>query len=246
MKLTLLGTSHGVPADNRYTSCYMLEVGENIYIFDAGAPVMDLLLRRGKDLTKVKALFNTHFHGDHIFGAIPMISLFNWYFKETDIDIYLPDEKSKNAVIGFIGATDSTPIGERVRLHSYESGVMFDDGVIKVTAVPTEHFHDMEKKSNAFLIEADGKSVLYTGDMSQHLAHDDFPKIAYDRYIDIILSECAHFAPEKLAESMEKVDTDLFIVSHIWPLDKIEKFESMADKFDFELLIAEDDDEIEF
>ena len=30
MNLTMLGTSHGVPSAERYTSGYMLEVGENI------------------------------------------------------------------------------------------------------------------------------------------------------------------------------------------------------------------------
>ena len=60
MNLTMYGTSHGVPSDIRYCSCYMLEVGENIYIFDGGAPVIDLLLREGKDLSKVKAFFCSH------------------------------------------------------------------------------------------------------------------------------------------------------------------------------------------
>ena len=33
MNLTMLGTSHGVPSAERYTSSYMIEVGGNIYIF---------------------------------------------------------------------------------------------------------------------------------------------------------------------------------------------------------------------
>ena len=92
MKLTLLGTSHGVNASDRYTSCYMLQAKDNVYIFDGGAPVIDLLLRRNIDLTKVKAFFNTHLHGDHMYGIVPVISLFNWYFKDTDIDAYFAED----------------------------------------------------------------------------------------------------------------------------------------------------------
>ena len=246
MKLTLLGTSHGVPSAERYTSCYMLEAGENIYIFDAGAPVIDLLLRRNKDLTKVKALFNTHFHGDHIYGAIPMVSLFNWYFKNTDLDVYLPEDTAKKAFTDIICATDSADFCERIRINTYESGVMYNDGVIKVTAIPTEHLRVRQRNAFAFLIESEGKSILYTGDMSQHLAHDDFPKIAYERHIDIILSECAHFSIDKLSECMDKVKTDLFILTHVFPLSKIDEFTALSEKYSFETLVAEDEDEIEF
>ena len=81
MKFSFLGTSHGVPAADRFTSCYLLEVGQNLYIFDAGAPVTNLLLQRGADMKQVKAFFCSHFHGDHIDGGVTMLNLFDWYYK---------------------------------------------------------------------------------------------------------------------------------------------------------------------
>ena len=39
MKITFLGTSHGVPAADRYCSCTMLEVNGAHYFIDAGAPL---------------------------------------------------------------------------------------------------------------------------------------------------------------------------------------------------------------
>lgn len=48
----------------------MLEVNDNIYLFDGGAPLGELIIRKGKSLTSVKAFFNSHFHADHISGAI--------------------------------------------------------------------------------------------------------------------------------------------------------------------------------
>ena len=246
MNLTLLGTSHGVPSDIRYGSCYMLEVGENIYIFDGGAPVIDLLLREGKDLSKVKAFFCSHFHGDHIMGAISMFSLFNWYFKDADMDIYMPDAKSEKALVDFVAFTDAQPFpSERIRTNVYSDGVIFDDGVIKVTATRTQHNCGPDKKAYAFLIEAEGKSILYTGDMSGTPDTNDFPKVAYDRFIDIILCECAHFPVERMAKCMDKVNTDLFIVTHMFPMTKIDEIEAIKEKYNYEVIIAEDGDEIE-
>ena len=245
MKLTMLGTSHGVPSKTRYCSSYMLEAGGNIYIFDGGAPVIDLLLRKGKDLTKVKAFFNTHFHSDHILGILSMVTLFGWYYKETDIDILLPDEKNKNIFIDFINSTANAGIpNERIRIEAFKEGTIFDDGVIRVQAIPTNHKCGNGNRAYAFFIEAEGKSVLYTGDMSAEL--DDFPKVAFDRFIDVIISECAHFPVRSLEEYMNRVNTHTFVVSHVFPLSKINEIEAIADKYDFEVLAAADDDEIEF
>ena len=98
---------------------------------------------------------------------------------------------------------------ERIGVKVYEPGVIFDDGVLKVSAIPTNHNCGENKKANAFLIEAEGKSLLYTGDMSAEL--DDFPKVAFERFINVVIAECAHFPADKLLECMKKVDTDIFI-----------------------------------
>ena len=63
MKITFLGTSHGVPAANRFCSSYMIEAGNAVYLVDAGAPVADLVLRQGREITDVRAIFTTHIHG---------------------------------------------------------------------------------------------------------------------------------------------------------------------------------------
>ena len=54
MKITFLGTSHGVPAKDRFCSGYMIEAGDATYLVDAGAPVADLVLRHGKQITVLK------------------------------------------------------------------------------------------------------------------------------------------------------------------------------------------------
>lgn len=245
MNLTMLGTSHGVPSAQRYTSGYMLEVGENIYIFDAGAPVMDMLLRKGKDLTKVKALFNTHGHGDHIHGGISLITLFTWYFRDTRMEVCLPDKITADAISNYLKAIDNVTVpNDRITFNIYKPGVIFDDGVVKVTAIETRHFHDEEKKSNAFLIEAEGKSILYTGDMACDEVTDDFPAVAYEQFIDIIMTECVHFSPEKLRKVMDKVNTDIFAVIHCSET-MYDLVDTLNEEYPYEVILGEDDDEIE-
>ena len=35
MKITFVGTSHGIPQADRYCSCYMIEIGKAIYFVRA-------------------------------------------------------------------------------------------------------------------------------------------------------------------------------------------------------------------
>ena len=93
MKITFLGTSHGVPSAERYCSCTMIEVGGATYFIDCGAPLIDLLIRRGTDLNSIRAIFTTHMHGDHVNGLTAFADLCNWYYKTTSFDVYLTDER---------------------------------------------------------------------------------------------------------------------------------------------------------
>ena len=246
MKFSFLGTSHGVPAADRFTSCYLLEVGENLYVFDAGAPVTNLLLQRNADLTKVKAFFCSHFHGDHIDGGVTMLNLFDWYYKDTSIDAFLPDELSEKVIRIYGWECEDTKFSDgRVRMHVIQPGVIFDDGVIRVTAIPVQHITRPDKRSYGFAIEAEGKHILYTGDLSHEPDTKDFPEVGFRQHFDLILTECAHFTVERLANCMERVDADYFAVSHIFPLTKIPEIQSAASRHDFQLLIPADGDELE-
>ena len=68
MQITFIGTSHGVPAPDRYCQSIFVETEHNSYIVDAGAPVINWMLANGRDLNKLKAVFITHTHCDHTSG----------------------------------------------------------------------------------------------------------------------------------------------------------------------------------
>ena len=246
MKLLCLGTSHGAPSKDRFTSCYVLEVNDSLYIFDAGAPVTEQLLQKGKDLIQVKAFFNSHFHADHIHGGINMLMLFQWFYKDADLDVCLPDGKTKRAIKSYARRIEDIFYWDkRIRFHVMKPGHVFDDGILRVTAIPVKHFCRPDKRSYAFMIEAQGKKILYTGDLSGGLKKRDFPVIAFVEKFDLILSECAHFSLEALEECMQKVDTKRLVVTHIYPEEKRNDISAWKDKFPFEVIVAEDNLEIE-
>lgn len=75
MKITFLGTSHGVPEVNRFCTSVLLESGGKHYLIDAGAPISDLLIRNKVAFKDISAIFITHLHGDHVDGLVQFADL---------------------------------------------------------------------------------------------------------------------------------------------------------------------------
>lgn len=210
MKLTFIGTSHGIPERERRCSCTMIESGESVYFVDAGTDAMEEIRRRGIEPERVKAFFITHMHGDHANGILSFADLANWYFGGAQTAFCLPTQKGIDAVKTWI---ESLETGTRRELdyRLVKDGAFYDDGVLKATAFRTKHV----ATSYAFLIECEGRRVLFTGDLAR--PEIDFPHEIFGTRTDIAVCETAHFDPREYAPVFEKFDCGKIILNHFQP-----------------------------
>lgn len=189
MKITFIGSSHGVPEPNRKCSSILIEIGAYSYFIDMGTQSIEGLVTRNIPVESVKAVFITHMHGDHTDGLISFLDLCSWYYKNAEPIIYLPD--SVNETVSAIHAWHKCTEGSKLRDFDFRPvnrGLMYEDENIKVTSFRTYH----TKRSFAYLIEAEGKRVLFTGDLSQ--PQNDFPKSVLEKPLNLAVCECAHFS----------------------------------------------------
>ena len=245
MKITFLGSSHGVPAADRYCSSLMVEVNEKVYIIDTGAPVIDCLLRHGKTPTDVQAIFYTHGHGDHTSGVFLYLDLLHWYYKNDDVDLYMTEQRIVDGVSGYLKALFGGYAADRIRFHVAPSDFVFDDGNLKITYIPTKHVMGGDRPSYAMLLEADGKKFLMTGDLSQGLKLEDFPQVAFEEELDLIVCEMAHFGVTALTPYLEKLKTKQIWFSHVAPARRFDSIKEIMGKYPYKICIAHDDDVIE-
>ena len=98
-----------------------------------------------------------------------------------------------------------------LRFKKVTDGTIFDDGYLKVTAIPTQHCPD----SHAFFVEAEGKAVLFTGDLKH--PNVDFPKIAKEKPTEFIICEAAHFPATDYAPVLAACPTKQVLVNHYAP-----------------------------
>ncbi len=247
MKITFMGTSHGVPSAERHCSSTMIETNGVAYLIDAGAPITDTVLRAGVAFEQVRGIFTTHCHGDHVNGLFHFLDLSNWYWKKSDYDVYLTSQ----AVIDVLHqAREAVSPGakfpyERLRLHLATPDTVFEDENIKLAYVPTLHMGEGHLTAG-FDIEIDGKRILFTGDMSRNLSADDFPKVAFEKEYDLIVCELAHFGIPELTPYLDRVKTKRFAFTHA----SERKFGDIAElaasgKYPFEILHPNDGDVLE-
>lgn len=233
MKLLFAGTSHGIPEADRFCSSIFVQAGGNTYIVDAGAPVSALLRRYGIDHDTIRAVFVTHMHDDHFDGLPELCAQMNWYFKNCNPQILLPEQKGVDLLTNWIRTmlpNESRPM----HLSIYAPGVIFDDGVLRVTARPTKHM----AHAHGFVLEADGQRVLITGDMSGN--YPEFPELLCGESYDAIVCEAAHHADYRtLAPMFAQAHTKRFIVTHINP-EKLPGIEALRGQLPFDYDIAFD------
>ena len=192
MRIVFFGASHGVPEAGRRCSCAYIDINGNRYFVDMGMNAAEELANRNIPIESIKAVFVTHVHGDHTNGLLPFIDICSWKYRTANPLFYMPydAEKFKESVSAWFSYN-----GTKLRdfeFNTFLEGEIYNDGILKVTAFKT--MHTKNTPSYAFLLEAEGKRVLFGGDLSTNGPHEDFPVSVLEKPLDLAVLEAAHFA----------------------------------------------------
>jgi ribonuclease BN (tRNA processing enzyme) len=233
MKITFLGTSHGIAEANAFCSSAVVTVGNKHYVIDAGAPIMTLLQNHKMAFRDIQGIFITHSHRDHALGLVEFTLQLEGFqlFKGVRIPVYVPDTELYIKIAQFL-YNKNEMVDHRLMYRAYQPGVIFDDGVVRITAIPTQH----TACSRAFLVEAEGKKVLFTGDLKHDIP--DYPAVATEQELDLIIMEGAHTRLNKpeVMETLKNSRAKAMIVQHRYDkyntdemVEELRRF--VADKF---------------
>ncbi len=108
-----------------------------------------------KGYTDCDAVLFTHYHGDHI-GLLSSVN--------DDIPLYI-GELSKEILVLQNNRQNIFPFDKISALKTYKAGQPLSFGDIKITPFMVDH---SAFDSHFFLIEAEGKKILHTGDFRTH------------------------------------------------------------------------------
>jgi ribonuclease Z len=225
MRIVMLGTGAALPDPDRcHTSILItLESGRHLML-DCGHGATRQLMRVDVNPADVGDLFLTHLHHDHV-CELPFFVISGWILNRVGaLNIFGPDGTKKlvghlfenGAFDADIRARGAYPARQanmeaiRPNVTEYASGVICDDGELRVTAALMDHIPTEISPCYGFRIEAEGKTVVFSGDTAPC---DNI--LALSRGADLLIHECTF--TEAFIEHRRKSQVGTF--SHTSPHD---------------------------
>lgn len=214
MEIITLGTGSCALSPTRFNASILLETEGDLYLLDAGSPVDALLCRAGKDITRLRAVFVTHMHADHVAGLTTLVRAVTMRGERWEpLRIFLPEKNVAEAFHGWMKAMRVCPYEEVVSLCTVESGTVYKDAHIEVQAIPTAHIAGDEPITFAYALRGEGKKLLYTGDLCGDL--HDYPACLRKEYFDLCILEATHYQPEAALPLLRMSKLGALVLTHV-------------------------------
>lgn len=140
MKLTILGCHSATPRDNARPTSQVLEVRGHLFLIDCGEGTQMALRKHGVKFARIKHIFISHLHGDHVYGLIGLISTFCLLGREEPLHVYGPAGIKEMIELQLKLGNNYMPFELRFR-ESVESTatLLLEDDKITVTTIPLDH-----------------------------------------------------------------------------------------------------------
>ena len=241
IKFHTLGTSHGAAEYGRSCSVNILEVNGRYYVFDCGGNIETKMKDLDMPMSNIKAVFISHMHEDHAGSLSAIGKHFTVYnSSEEKVKIMMPEAEGIRALRAWMLALHLNEQKlERLEFEEIYEAEIYRDEFVAVSAIATRHIKSGRFPSYAFVVEAEGKKILYTGDLASDFS--DYPKVLYTEDFDLVVSELVHFNPEANLGDIKRTRTKKLVFTHI-SLEKAQTIREVAHTFPFEVTVAEEND----
>lgn len=209
MKLYVFGSCSGTePYPGRHHCSFAIETGGELYWFDAGENCSHTAHVMGVDLMKLKRVVISHTHMDHVgglgnlFWTVRKLDGMRRALKNRELTLFIPSLRSWNGILETLSETEGNFVCDfTIDAREYGDGVLFDDPGLKVTALHNHHLPHEEGtpwRAFGFLIEGEGKRIVYTGDTG---GVDDYAPLLPG--CELLITETGHHHPPEVARELK-------------------------------------------
>lgn len=152
IKVTVLGRASAKPTVTSHPSAQIVNVNEQYYLVDAGEGTQQQMFRRGINPLKLRAVFISHLHGDHVFGLFPLLSTMGLCGRQTPLKVFAPRPFGEMLDFHLKYFDENLPYQvEWVEVDTTKHQCIFENRTVEVWSIPLRHkipcagFHFKEK-----------------------------------------------------------------------------------------------------
>ena len=137
MDITLLGTSGSSPTKERMMPSVAITYEGETLLFDCGEGTQMQMLKYGINASRIKAIFITHAHGDHIIGIAGLVRSMALNGRSEALSIFIP--KGYERVIQGLLTFDKAIICYRINVIGAKPGKVYSGKGFHVRAFRLNH-----------------------------------------------------------------------------------------------------------
>jgi ribonuclease BN (tRNA processing enzyme) len=248
MKITIIGSGTCVPSLRRSSCSVMIEISQDLLLFDSGAGTMRRLLEAGVSINQFSYVFYSHLHPDHTGELIPFLFATKY-----------PEAYRRRKPFSIVAARGFVEFYETLK-QAYGEWIELAPGLLNISELDTighdhldcGHFDvdslpmDHTDMSLAYRITgSDGKSVVYSGDTD---VCDNLVTLA--KGVDVLICESAlpdemkvegHLTPSLAGRIAAQAKVKKLVLTHFYPeCDAVDIAKECRRTYEGPLVIAED------
>ncbi len=245
MELTVIGSGTGVPSLRRGSPCLAVRAGGRLVVLDLGSGSLRALLRRGLNFSDIDVLALTHLHPDHVGDLIPFLFATRYalgYTRRQPFKLLAAQgfvrfhDLLKEAFSGWVEPPEGLMALKELSPDTPDE--VRGEGLV-IKSAPTGHTDG----SLAFRVEAEGRSLVYSGDTD---VSDSLADLA--RGADLLVLEAAnpfkvpgHLTPREAGRLAARAGVIRLVLTHFYPpCDAVDVVALAAQEFKGDILRAED------
>lgn len=140
IKITILGNASAKPTTHAHPSSQVVNVNEQYFLVDAGEGTQRQMSRLGISPLKLRAVFISHLHGDHLYGLFPLLSTLGLYGRRTPLRIYAPRPFGEMLEVFMrLFEQDLPYTPEWVEVDTTKHQIIFENDSTEVWSLPLRH-----------------------------------------------------------------------------------------------------------
>lgn len=223
MKITYLGTCSGTePMKGMHHTSLLIEVSGSYYWFDAGeCAAHTAYTTLGTEVLNTRALFISHPHIDHTGGLANILALFwkltGMHKQKLQVDntlkVFFPGLAVFRAVKLVLTGSPDHKLPFKINENEVTDGLLYEDEKVKVYAMHNKHLGEDGTKgwhSYSYLIEAEGKRVVFSGDVAS--SEELVPLV--EGGCDLLIHETGHHQVGSVCEFAERMKVGALRFTH--------------------------------